>query len=65
MPKRPMTATRKLTPRISSFEPKVIRSWPETVSMPTPASSSPSAIEMMVLCFSSRPRPTNEQNVSR
>ena len=33
--------------------------------MPTPASSSPSAIEMSVLCLSSRPNPTNEQNVSR
>ncbi len=65
MPKRPITATRKLMPRSSSSKPKVMRSWPETVSMPTPASSRPSVMEMMVLCFSSRPRPTNEQKVSR
>src|SRR3954462_5488017 len=65
MPNRPITATRKLMPRKSSPEPKVMRSWPDTVSMPTPASSSPSDIEMMVLCLASRPRPTKEQNVSR
>ena len=65
MPKSPMTATRKLTPRISGSKPNVIRSRPETVSMPMAASSRPSAIEMSVFCFSSRPRPTNEQNVSR
>src|SRR6478736_4105443 len=65
MPNRPMTATRKLMPRSSSLQPNVMRSVPETVSMPTPASSRPSAMEMMVLCLSSRPRPTNEQNVNR
>ena len=42
-----------------------MRSWPDTVSMPTPASSSPSDIEMTVLCLASRPRPTKEQKVSR
>ena len=49
MPNRPMTATRKLTPRSSGSKPNVMRNWPETVSMPTAASSSPSAIEMMRL----------------
>ena len=65
MPNSPMTATRKLMPRRSSFEPKVMRKVPDTVSIPMPASSRPSAMEMMVLCLSSRPSPTNEQNVSR
>src|SRR4029450_2422974 len=65
MPNRPMTATRKLTPRSSSDEPKVMRNWPDTVSMPMPASSKPSDIEMTVLCLASRPSPTKEQNVSR
>ena len=65
MPNNPITATRKLMPRRSSFQPKVMRSVPETVSMPMPASRRPSVMEMMVLCLSSRPRPTNEQNVNR
>src|SRR5436190_16151855 len=65
MPNRPITATRKLTPRNSSEVPKVMRSWPDTVSMPIPASKSPSDIEMTVLCLASRPRPTKEQKVSR
>src|SRR3954453_9567000 len=38
MPNRPMTATIKLTPRSSSDEPNVMRNWPDTVSMPMPAS---------------------------
>src|SRR5882757_10604827 len=65
MPNRPITATRKLMPRSSSLEPKVMRSWPDTVSMPTPASNSPSDMEMTVLCLASRPRPTKEQKVSK
>ena len=65
IPNRPITATRKLMPRSSSLEPKVMRNWPDTVSMPTPASSRPSAIEITVLCLDSRPRPTKEQKVSR
>ena len=65
MPNRPITATRKLTPRNSSDEPKVMRNWPDTVSMPMPASSRPSDIEMTVLCLASRPSPTKEQKVSR
>ena len=65
IPNRPITATRKLMPRSSSLEPKVMRNWPDTVSMPTPASSRPSDIEITVLCLASRPRPTKEQKVSR
>src|SRR5438309_2598011 len=65
MPNRPITATRKLTPRRSSAEPKVMRNWPDTVSMPMPASSRPSDIEITVLCLASRPSPTNEQKVKR
>src|SRR6476620_7348921 len=65
MPNRPMTATRKLTPRSNSAEPKVMRRLPETVSMPMPASSKPSDLEITVLCLASRPSPTKEQKVSR
>src|SRR3982075_2548992 len=65
MPNSPITATRKLTPRSSSLQPKVMRNWPDTVSSPIPASNNPSDMEMMVLCLSSRPSPTNEQKVSR
>src|SRR5271154_2952972 len=65
MPNRPITATRKLMPRRSSEEPKVMRNCPDTVSMPTPASKRPSDIEITVLCLASRPRPTKEQNVNR
>src|SRR6478609_5491131 len=65
MPNSPMTATRKLMPRKSSDEPKVMRRLPDTVSMPMPASNSPSDIEMTVLCLASRPSPTKEQKVSR
>jgi hypothetical protein len=65
MPNRPITATRKLMPRRSSAEPKVMRNCPDTVSMPMPASSNPSDIEMTVLCLASRPSPTKEQKVRR
>src|SRR5207248_4934721 len=65
MPNRPITATRKLMPRNSSEEPKVMRNWPDTVSIPMPASSRPSDIEITVLCLASRPSPTKEQNVRR
>jgi hypothetical protein len=33
-----------LMPRNSSSEPKVMRNWPDTVSMPTPASNKPSSV---------------------
>src|SRR5438067_4699973 len=65
IPNSPITATRKLMPRSNSPEPSVMRNCPDTVSIPTPANSRPRDIEITVLCFSSRPRPTNEQNVSR
>src|SRR3954465_1650155 len=65
IPNNPMTATRKLMPRSNSPDPNVMRNWPDTVSMPTPANSRPRDIEMTVLCFSSRPSPTKEQTVSR
>src|SRR4030095_9522513 len=65
IPNRPITATRKLTPRNSSAEPNVMRNWPDTVSMPMPASNRPSDIEITVLCLASRPSPTKEQKVSR
>src|SRR5438270_2004869 len=65
IPNSPITATRKLMPRNNSLDPNVIRNCPDMVSMPTPASSNPSVMEISVLCFSSRPSPTNEQNVSR
>jgi hypothetical protein len=65
IPNRPITATRKLMPRNNSTDPKVMRNCPDTVSMPTPASNSPSDMEMTVLCLASRPRPTNEQKVKR
>src|SRR6478609_1764740 len=65
IPNSPITATRKLMPRNSSLEPKVMRNWPDTVSMPTPANSRPSDIEITVLCLASRPSPTNEQKVNR
>src|SRR6476469_7745211 len=65
MPNRPITATRKLTPRKSSDEPKVMRNWPDTVSMPMPARRRPSYIDITVLCLASRPSPTKEQNVRR
>ena len=65
IPNRPITATRKLTPRRRSVKPNVMRSWPDTVSMPMPVNSRPSAIAMTILCFSSRPSPTKEQNVRR
>ena len=49
MPKRPITATRKLMPRRRSVKPNVMRSWPETVSIPTRLRMRPSAIEITIL----------------
>ncbi|MCY1542411.1 hypothetical protein D9M68_781570 [compost metagenome] len=49
MPKRPMTAIRKLTPLIRVGISKVSRRSPEIVSMPTEASAKPSIIETSVL----------------
>ncbi len=65
MPNRPITAIRKSKPRISSGWPKVRRSWPVTVSMPTLASAKPSAIEARILNGEPLPMPTKLQKVSR
>ena len=46
-------------------KPKVMRSWPVTVSMPTAASAKPSIIEAMVLNGEPLPMPTKLQKVSR
>ena len=58
-----MTATRKSKPCRSVGTPKVMRSVPVTVSMPTAASAKPSIIEAMVLTGGSRPMPTKLQKV--
>ena len=65
MPKRPITATRKSKPCSSAVEPKVRRSCPVTVSMPTAASAKPSIMEAIVLNGWPLPVPTKLQNVSR
>jgi len=65
MPNRPITAIRKSKPRISSDQPKVRRSWPVTVSMPTAARAKPSAIEARILKGDPLPMPTKLQNVSK
>src|SRR6185437_15178173 len=65
MPNRPITATRKLTPRSSSDEPKVMRNWPDTVSMPMPASNRLRDMEKTVLCLASLRRPTKKQKLKR
>ena len=64
MPNRPITAIRKSKPRSSSVTPKVMRSWPVTVSMPTAASAKPSIIAASVLHGGSLPMPTKLQKVS-
>ena len=57
MPNRPMTTIRKLMPRRSSSKPKVSRSAPEIVSMPTLAKAKPSMIETSVLVGGAPPKP--------
>ena len=65
MPNRPITAIKKSKPRIKSGKPKVRRSCPVTVSMPTAASAKPIAIEAKILNGEPLPMPTKLQNVSR
>ncbi len=65
MPKSPMTATRKSNPVSRCVVPKVRRSVPVTVSVPTAASAKPSIIAAMVLNGGSLLVPMNAQNVSR
>ena len=65
MPNRPITPIRKSKPRIRSGMPKVSRSWPVTVSMPTAASAKPIAIDARILNGEPLPMPTKLQKVSR
>ena len=65
MPNRPITATRKSKPLSSSVEPKVRRSWPVTVSVPTAASAKPSIMAAMVLVGGSLPMPTKLQKARK
>ncbi len=62
-PNRPMTATRKSKPRIISVLPKVMRTWPVTLSMPTPASAKPIIIDAIVFQGEPPPSPTKLQKV--
>ena len=64
-PNRPITAIRKSKPRSSSTVPKVMRSCPVTLSMPTAASAKPSIIEASTLKGDSLPMPTKLQNVRK
>src|SRR5258706_4563947 len=65
MPKRPITAMRKSKPLMSTSNPKVMRSWPVTVSMAIAASAMPSIIDEIVLKGDPLLMPTKAQNVSR
>ena len=65
MPNKPMTATRKSKPRISSFEPKVRRRLPDTELRPTLARAKPSIIEAMVLKGDALLMPTKLQKARR
>ena len=57
IPKRPMTATTKLTPLTSSSTPMVRRTAPETVSMPMAATAKPMASETSVFIGGEPPMP--------
>ena len=63
IPNSPMTATMKSKPFMSSVEPKVIRSWPVTMSSPTAARMKPSRMETSDLSGLPPPRPTNDEKV--
>ena len=63
MPNRPITATRKSKPLQQLLKPKVMRSWPVTLSMPTAASAKPSIIDARSLTGGSLPMPTKLQKV--
>ena len=63
MPKRPMTATMKLKPPISGVRPKVRRSSPLTMSMPTEAMMKPNAVATSVLTGDFPTRPTKALKV--
>ena len=57
MPKRPITATTKLTPLTSSSTPKLRRTLPDTVSMPIAAMAKPMASETSVFIGGAPPMP--------
>src|SRR3546814_16462296 len=59
-----MTAMRKSKPRSSSYQPKVMRSWPVFGSCPTAASAKPNIIDAIGFMGGSLPMPTKLQNVS-
>ena len=63
-PNRPMTATMKLNPPISGTDPKVRRSCPVTMSIPTTARMNPKKMEIRVFVGDFPPSPTNALNVS-
>ena len=65
MPKRPITAIRKSTPRINSEKPKVRRRRPVMLSMPTAAKANPSSIETSVFHGEPLPIPMKLQKVRR
>src|SRR5690606_22099698 len=65
MPNRPITTTRKSTPRNSSDQPNVMRRLPLMVSMPMAASPNPTIMEIMVLKGVFLSVPTKLQKVSR
>ncbi len=65
IPNSPMTAIRKSNPRMSSVKPKMSRSWPVTVSIPTAASAKPSIIEARIFQGEPLPMPMKLQKVSR
>src|SRR3954453_20054235 len=65
IPNRPITATTKLAPFTSSSTPKVSRTLPETVSIPTAASAKPIASDTSVLTAGEPPMPTKLANARK
>ena len=65
IPKRPITAIKKSKPRMSSVDPKVIRNWPVTVSIPTAAKAKPNIMAEITLKGEPLFMPTKLQKVNR
>ena len=65
MPNRPITAIRKSKPRSSSYQPKIRRGCPVTVSRPTAANANPSIMDARILNGGSLPMPMKLQNVRK
>jgi hypothetical protein len=63
MPKSPMTATMKSNPFMRSTRPKVIRSWPVTMSRPTAARMNPSTMDTSDFSGLPPPRPMKLEKV--